>query len=221
MKTLLSAFVFGSCLAAGSALATPIVVDSTNVSGTAEVIYGPSSWWHRSGVAPEVTFDFTAGSLTHNLSDYTPGNYNTDLSISGLWFDFNEDGIHDLTLGPISFTSASPLTLGAMPALSGTQGALSWNLDLGANSIWLRYDFDSVYDTTTFSNSSVNLGLSWLDSWYSGSIDGVMNTDFGWEQLTLRLDPVAVPEPSLWLLGGIGLIGFGVSRRVRRKSEAA
>ncbi len=220
MNKLIQATLLGSCLFAGSALATPIVIEATDVEGMAELTYGVTKGlfgYIATDDAPVFSIDLTAVTLVDNVEDYAPGDYNIDFSLAGLWFDFNEDGSYDLTPEPISFSSAGPVSLGALPSLSGTDGALSWNVDIPGSSLWVSYDFDSIFDPFTWDNKDINRSIGMADIFKTGKADGVMNTNFGWESLTLRLDPVAVPEPSLWLLGGIGLIGFGMARRRRRR----
>ncbi len=215
MKKYLTASLLSVSLITGSALAAPIYIESTGVEGLATLTYDNS--WPMND-APEFTFDVTAGSLSHNLGAYTPGDYTIDFTLEGFWVDYDEDGTADFTLAPVSVTGLGPASLGPLPPLSGTAGALSWNVDVPGSSVWLSYDFDSVYDRSLFSNFDVNGSLASVDMGFSGSANGVMDARIGWKRMRIDLKPVAVPEPSLWLLSGIGLIGFGVARIRRRRA---
>lgn len=215
MKKILTASILGASLIMGNAVAAPIFVEANNVKGLATLNYGYT--WTTMNNAPEFTFEVESGSFGHNLGMYTPGDYTIDFQLEGLWLDTDNDGTVDVTqamLGPDPFSiSGGPFSLGPLPPLSGSDGALSWNLDLTAQSLWLSYDFDSVFDDSGFSNLAANIVFADLDYDVSGSVNGVMDAIVGWDKMRIELNPVDVPEPSIWLLMGTGLLGLGWVRR--------
>ena len=224
MNNLLKATLLGASLFAGSVSAAPIYVEATDVEALATINYDADlamSWWgsyiDAGDNAPVFTFDVTSGSFSHNLGMYSAGDYTIDFLLEGLWVDIDNDGMADLTqaaFGPDPFAiSTGPTTLGPLPPLAGSDGALSWNLDIPGSSLWLSYDFDSVFDSSSWDNDEVNFMLALTDLMASGSVNGAMDAVVGWDKLRVELNPVAVPEPSIWLLLGTGLLGLGWARR--------
>ena len=213
MKNIIHAVLLGSSLLLGNAIAAPIYIQADNVEGLAAINYDIS---YPMNEAPEFSFVATSGSLSHNLADYVPGDYTVDFLLEGFWIDYNNDSVADYSLPDLSFSDAGPLSLGPLPPLSGSDGAFSWEVNPTGGNIWFSYDFDSVFDASSWSNSDVNGALAMLDLYVSGSANGVMDAIIGWDKLRVQLNPVGVPEPSVWLLAGIGLLGFGWARRQRR-----
>ena len=208
MNNLLKATLLGASLFAGSVSAAPIFFEATDVKATATVNYDYG--FFPTG-ASEFNFDVISGSFSDNLGMFTPGDYNISFTLEGLWLDIDEDGAVDLTQGDLGtdpfYGSTGPLSLGSLPPLSGTDGALSWDLDTTANSLWIGFD------GAEYENFAMNSLLASFDLTFGNGINGVMDANVGWDKLRVELNPVVVPEPSIWLLLGTGLLGLGWARR--------
>ena len=208
MNNLLKATLLGASLFAGSVSAAPIFFEATDVKATATVNYDYG--FFPTG-ASEFNFDVISGSFSDNLGMFTPGDYDISFTLEGLWLDIDEDGAVDLTQGDLGtdpfYGSTGPLSLGSLPPLSGTDGALSWDLDTTANSLWIGFD------GADYENFAMNSLLASFDLTLGNGINGVMDANVGWDKLRVELNPVAVPEPSIWLLLGTGLLGLGWARR--------
>lgn len=223
--TLLTATLF---FCGTSAMAASFYYEATDVSGAGTVtynVYSPTT-------APSFNFVGNSGTVATNLNDFEAGTYIVDVTLTKFTLDTNEDGTSDFnsadlpafmdlygvplsgSYGDLSYqvndtTVSLSLASTYFPDMSGagTFGALAYNFD-PSRSLFLSYDFGT---TGTFTNSNVSAQLAYLDSAYGGGANGVMTSDIGWE--SFRVDFTPVPEPSTFILLGVGVAGLAFYRR--------
>jgi len=206
------------------ASATTYYFEANNVEGYGKITYGNT----LSTINDPVEFYFKKnfGVVDYNLLSFTPGTYYLSVEIEGLEIDANQDGNYSAlpqqvinALKPIyePLLANTPITLNITPALNGSYGPLTWDVDLGANEITLTYDFDNAADPTPFSNAQVNALLANIDTMYTQQPpNGVMDANIKWEHLRVELNPV--PVPSALVLLGTGIFGvLGIRSRKRNK----
>lgn len=178
-----------------------IFYQADNVSGVATIQYGLNNGAPTSA-APTFNFTGASGSVTENLASFTPGKYSIDVTLVGLTID-------QAYLGDFDFSIAS-IDVPYIP-LAGSYQGLTWAFNPYAG-IDLTFDFD--FDLTdSISNLQANAYLLSLDP----NTNGIMDADVSWSSLRVELN--SIPEPSTFLLFGIGILGFAMKRKVLAKNK--
>ena len=209
MKKFLMIMVCATFLCvATTAMAASIYYQSTDVNGPATITYDNDDGTDP----PKFSFVATSGTVDENLSSFTAGNYRVSLTLNGFWIDIidiNGDVSRHFNI-PDTTLSDGPYYIPSLPSHSGSYGQLTWDIDPYSGGS-ISYDFGT---TGPYTNAEANAYLAQIDSFLSsGTADGTINANIGWNRLRIELNHVPIPSTILLLGSGLlGLAGFGRKR---------